>query len=87
MRLVLEKLYYNTKFTFEHFHFEGCCIINNNIIESMYGPIFYDNNLIASIIQTKDYVRFYEKGLEQSVLQFIDQLKQELENEGYVVTL
>lgn len=87
MKLVLEKLYYNTEFTLEHFHFEGCCIVNKNIIESMYGPIFYNNSLIASIIQSNDFVRFYEKGLEQSVLQFIDQLKQELENKGYVVTL
>ena len=87
MKLVLEKLYYRTTFTIKDLHFEGCCITHNKIIESIYGPIFYNNRLIASIIQDKNYLRFYEKGLEQSVLQFIDLIKQELENKGYVVTL
>lgn len=64
-------------------YFDGTVSILNNNIKEVFGPITQDKTTIGSLIDS-NYIS-YKEDQKQIALEFIDNLKQELKNMGYVI--
>lgn len=60
-------------------------VSTDNKILHIYGPIFHENKVVGGFVWNPPHYRIYNEQYKQEILNFIDEVKQELINLGYVV--
>lgn len=81
--ITLIRQYYTVYYKSNDIYFEGTISILDNTVKEIFGPITQDTTTLGSIVNS-NYIT-YQKDYKQIALEFIDNLKQELRNMGYVV--